>query len=366
MAIALVSTPTYPAAGSSVTLSITGGAGTVVVWELTSAPDSSALSLGLLIDGVDENDTAPIAALDVAEQELNTESFTPDVAGEYGFTAYDIRQVIAIPQYAGDPSGDQRWELLATGHGTIHVGDYTDLPIVAESGDGATLRLLVVDTTVRGASLVDSTTDLARVAALDATTVAALAALVGVAVGSVGTALTSGVNDLLSNYAGHRATVVGPPNVHPSADNQNTCNRDDADSDEGAILVLNELRDVLIAHCQNSTATGGSWHREDDYSSTPVAGPATDRASATVLSADMRERVYERHRVLDLADGDNPAPHNTNDTANPLAAPTVLDTAIISYLDALAIANPTPPAGEAEGLADMAHAFGFRLYEPAS
>src|SRR5690606_3650629 len=115
-------------------------------------PDKSGLDTGMLTDAGD----TPV------------QEFTPDVAGAYAFTAYDYRRYSGIPAYAGDPAGEARDLLVATQSGTVYVGDVMDLPIRG-NGHAVKLRLTVVNETIRGAELVDPTTDIARYAALDTT-----------------------------------------------------------------------------------------------------------------------------------------------------------------------------------------------------
>jgi hypothetical protein len=353
--MALSTTPTYPVAGSEVTLSITGASVTRWVFEITSVPSASDIDTGLLLIDIPDGATAPTSPLRAIELEYEADSFTPDVQGEYGITAHLYREIVGAPQFAGDPSGESRFIYGGTETASLHVGVYMDLPIETEDGHGATLRLQINQATVRDASIVEPTTEVARTAALDATVVAALTAIEGVAVASMGTDLQSGANDLLDNYGSHRVLIAG--GVHGVADDYNEVPLEDADSQEGAILLLNEIRDRLVAHL--TTYTDVSWHANIDLKNLPVARKATDIASATVLSADLRERCYEPHRVQ-IA---NPASHGLADGTNTLAAPTDLDDVITAYLDAIVVAVPAIPAGECQGAMEASHYYGFVVGE---
>jgi len=342
--------PTYPVAGEEVTLSATSTTGDTLAYSITSVPPQSELETGLLLL---PNSTDPRGVIQAASADLTTDSFTPDVAGEYGVMAFDLARIPGIVQHAGD-GNVERVVLKATQTGTIHVGVYMDLPIVTTQGHGATLRVTVVDETVRAAELVESTTELARVAAEQSAVESALAALVGVAVNSIGNTLATDVNDLLSNYEAHRSRTAG--SAHAAADTTNVAATTSANSTTGALHVVNDLRDTIMGHLRDSPAPGsGGWHTVDDLLNWPIAQPGNTHAAATVVLAELRERVYERHRVQVAT----PAVHGGADGTNVLSAPTVLDDAIVAYLDAVAEQSPTAPAGEVEGAQDLAHRHGF-------
>ena len=275
-----------------------------------------------------------------------TNIFVPDVPGAYGVTALEY---FNFPR-----NGTHALKSKATA--TIHVGSYLSLPIEPVNGHGSTLRILVVGSTVRRAELVDPKTELARVAALDATVAAAVTALEGVAVGSIDVDFVTDVNDLSTAYEAHRVLVGGFSNVHVSADTTNAMLREPANSVPAAIVRLNELAVRLAAH-REATSSGGAWHQFDDGKNTlQVAPSAQTLAQAIVLKADLRERSYERHRVLVAS----PASHPTADATNFLTDPRELPAAIVAYLDFIANATPTVAASEAQGIATAAAAWGFR------
>ncbi len=362
--MATSTTPTYPVVDESVVITDTSLVGTVAVVEITSVPSLSTKETGFLTLS---DDDPPISALSVAIAELETSTTTFDEPGEYGVTIYDVRRWDGAPEFDEDQGGELFYELLATYSGTVHVGFVTDLPMLAANGSGAILRLTINDRNVRAATIVNATTEAARVAALQTTVTGALIAIVGDTVTAMGTALQTGVNDLRVNYEAHRVLIAGP--VHPIADNTNSVDQGDADSQEGAISLLNEIRTELIDHMRNSTAAAARWHAvgEDDFRNLPITGQAADLASATVVSAELRERCYERHRIQELGAGappeNNPPCHTNDDAVNTLTAPTDLDSLIVAYLDALANEDPTAVTGESEGGIDAEHMYGFERPE---
>ena len=273
-----------------------------------------------------------------------TNLFVPDVPGVYGVEALEFFNF------------GKTHRLMSKASSTIHVGSYLSLPIEPVNGHGSTLRILVVGSTVRRAELVDPKTELARVAALDATVAAAVTALEGVAVASVDVDFVTDVNAMTAAYEAHRVLTGGFSNVHLSADATNAMLREPANSVPAAIARLNELAVRLAAH-REATSSGGTWHNFDDGKSTlQVAPSAQTLAQAIVLKADLRERSYERHRVLVAS----PASHPTADATNFLTDPRELPAALVAYLDFIASATPTVAASEAQGVATAAASWGFR------
>lgn len=329
--------PLYPVTGEEVAITATnpsvGGSARVV---LTSAPSRSALTE---LDSTDGGITS---------------TFTPDVQGAYVLTAYYYRRAYGIGgSGAGtDPGGESIDELTGAESTTVYVGAYADLEVRTAEGHGATLRLTVANATVRAAEWVDFTSERARMASLQAGVVAALAALVDVTVANLDDALVADVAALMSAYSAHRILTAGP--VHRSSgDTTNTLSKSTPYAVASAIDALNDLHDKLVAHM----TTGGAWHQADDTKNVPVARKASDLASATVLRADLRERVYERHRVQTSA----PAAHDNADNTNTMGAPKPLTSCIVAFLDALVTETPTAGTGEQEGAGDLANAFGFTI-----
>lgn len=326
--------PTYPAAGSAVTLASSLGDADSAVFSLTAVPATSALSLGKIVDA----------------QGDATQTFTPDVPGEYTVSS-------AARQEVGGGERGTWVKLLGVESATIHVGGYVELPIVPVNGHGSTLRLLVVNETVRGAELVSPATELARVAALDATVAAAVTAIKGIAVNSLDVDFVSDVNALATAYEAHRVKVGLGSVVHAGADTTNALLREPAYSIPAAIERLNDIADKLGKH-QQALSSGGTWHGggDDTKNTLQVAPKATTLGEATVLKADLRERVYERHRIQVAS----PSSHGAADSVNFLAPPLPLPSAIVAYLDFIATNAPSAASGESEGIADAQAAWGFR------
>ena len=358
--MALVVAPLYPLEGEDAVLSLTVTSGSATVYSLTSVPSASALSVGLLLTDVPAGIAVPEDAVDAVERGYSTNTFTPDVPGEYGVTAYDLVQWLGIPSYPGDPAGEQRWQLVASQSGTVNVGKAVDLPILTVDGRGATLRLSVVNETVRDADLVDATDEWARACILGAGVVATLAALggAGVAVNSIGNDLSTDVADLRTKYEAHRVVVGG---CHANADATNTVLRTAPNSTAGALLVLSYLEDAILGHLKDSSTAATRWHTggagtpADDFRNLPITGTPGTLAQATVFCADLRYRCYARHRVQTAT----PASHGIADPGNALTAATVLDNVIVAYLDELATIAPAAVAGEPEGVMDARQRYGF-------
>ena len=333
--MAITTSETYFAAGTEVTLATTLGDADLAVFSLTSVPDTSALALGKIVDA----------------QGVATQTITFDVPGEYGVTA------AAYQEIGGGAAGTWR-KFLGTETATIHVGGYVEMPIAPVNGHGSTLRLLVVNDTVRGAELVNPATELARVAALDATVAAAVTALEGVAVNSLDVDFVTDVNTLCSKISAHIIlTSLGGSFVHAVADTTNTLLRETANSLPGALDRLNDAASHFVAH-QQATSAGGVWHSggDDGKNLLQVAPKAATLGEGTVLKADLRERCYGRHRAQIAS----PACHGVADTNNIMAPPLTLPSAIVAYLDFVATNAPSVPAGESEGIGDAQAAWGFR------
>lgn len=335
--------PTSPVADEVVTLASSAAGGSTTRWRLTTAPASSALATGFL--------QAPDGTY------LST--FTPDVAGEYGFTAYGYYRFNGRPRYAGDPAGESRDQLAGSESGTVHVCALADLPVRTATGEGATLRLTVRNETVVAAEFVEPTSEAARIATLTTAVVAALAALVDVETDELGTDPQSGANDLRGNYEAHRVHAG-----HYSDDTISVVGAVDAASNAAAIVLINELHDRITAHQKQARSSDGKHihsqvlldvvYARDDTAYLPVTGKAATLAGAYVLLCDIRIRVYERHRTLLNT-------HSTADSTNTLTTALPLDTVVAAYLDALVDPEPNAAAGEVEGAFDLSRMFGFTV-----
>ena len=295
--MAVVISPLYPVVGEDVTITSSTNAGTITVVEVTSVPSIATLALDILrLDEADAQgqDQGDAGALKTAEQLQNTNITAFDAPGEYGVVVYQIQEIPGIPATVNDRGGERRFRILGTDTGTIHVGAIAELAIATIHGDGASLRLQVNDGTIRAASLVDHANEPSRVAALDAAVVAALAALVGQPIVSVGASLVGATNDLLRNYTAH----IADAGVHTvAADTTNDVDYTPAANVEGALFLLNQLRQALTFHLTGGSGAASPWHTDDDFSNIPTTATANNRAAATVLCAELRERVFERHRI---------------------------------------------------------------------
>ncbi len=324
------------------------------MYQLTSVPALSELETGfLLLTGVDPDDYP--SAQSVASRKKARTTFVPDVPGEYSFTVYEYREYVGAPSsFGGDPAAAARLVLVGQFSATLHCSAEVDLRVRTDKGHQGTIRLAVNDNTIRSATIDDTNGEVARVAGLDATVVTKLAALVGVTMTSVGEDLIARVQNLRVKLNAHLANAV----AHNSADTTNVAVQGEPKTVDAAIKVLNELRTRLIGHLQ-ATSTGGTWHDNDDLTSFPTASTATNIEDATVLEADLSERVYERHRVLAAAA--TPPIHNSADSTNVLTAESKLSEAIVAYLDAIVAQDPTAPSQESKGALRAAHRYGFRL-----
>jgi hypothetical protein len=183
--------------------------------------------------------------------------------------------------------------------------------------------------------------------------VAALAALVDQDVTAIATALATQANDLGVTYADHATDGTS----HPLAvDNANSIERDRTSSINEAIGFVNYLAGLITSHTSAGSEEAAPWHSEGDTKNTLLAPRATTLPGAVVLLADLRERVYERHRVQTAT----PAVHAAPDSTYTLTAPTLQDAVIVAYLDAIADASPSAAAGEPEGATLLAGAWGYR------
>jgi len=332
--LSISSSPTYPVAGETVTLSTSVGDADRAVFSLASKPDTSALSLGKIADA----------------QGNAAQTFVPDVPGEYAVLIYPSMEV------GGGATGV--WiKRLPQETATIHVGGYLELPIVPTSGHSAVLRILVVNGTVRSAELVSPATELARVAALDTTVAAAVTALESVAVNSLDVDFITDTNTLCTKFLGH-LNAYGFGGVHAMADSKNVLLVEAAKSVPAAIRRLNDLASKFRGHAESGTS-GGGWHaagQDDTKNTLQVAPTAQSLGEAIVLKADLRERCYRRH----IAQTSDPASHGLADGVNTIDDPLTLPATIAAYLDFVANNAPSIPAGESEGIGDAQAAWGFR------
>ncbi len=371
----VVITPVYPVYGETVTLAVDNLTGNMAGYYVNASPERSVQQAGFLnrrLDGGDRIDTptddepydpgADITKLqEMLDSDALTDSFVPDASGEYEFTAYELRKVRGIPSYPGDPAGEIVQDLVIAQSNSVWVGEYMDLPLVTADGDGADLRLQVNDATVRAATLVNHRTNSAAVASAQTAVTNALAACIGIPAGTIGADLLAAVNDLRAKAVLHFAEG---PNVHVAADATNVINRSGATDEQGAITLLNEVRENYVAHALDSPAVGspGAWHYNttDDLENLPLAAAATSIADATVLCADLRLRGYARHR-LTVNPGTPPICHDALSgapTALAVAA-TDLDNVVVAFFDALISTGNSAQDNENQGEVTLRSTFGF-------
>lgn len=293
--------------------------------------------------------------IETSDASLLRLSFVPDVPGEYAITGNSYMEAIAPASFDGDASGQPVRYMRDVQTTTIHVGEVLDLPIVPENGHAITLRLLFTNDSVSAAYLVDPLTTVALAASQDSGVISALQAMVGETASTVGNDLQGTVNNLRTKYEAHRIVTAG--SVHAAADSTNTVVGDDAYDEQSAIALLNNLRKTIYAHMTGASAAGSRWHTLDDTKNRIMIAPATTKAEATVLCADLTYRVYESHRVQTAS----PASHGgSGDTTNSITVTkSDLSELIRVYLNFIAQANPSVPAGLPEGATDARARYGF-------
>lgn len=331
MVAVLTYTPTRPVAGDTVTLALTGAAGDpdYARFEVVSVPDRSALTAGMLVDG----------------NGAYLKTFVPDIEGKYEITPYDVRAFVGQPQHAGDPGGEARQTVVEqVARSFVNVVGYSDLRIGTLPGHDITLRFGLFQSTIVSAELVDPATDLARLAALDTTVAAKVALLVNVTVTSITSTLLARVTALRTAYEAHRV-LVGGTFIHASADTTNVTDYEPPNTDDAALVCLQDLYEKITGHML-AGASGGTWHTNDDTKNTPLTPKPLTKAQGHVTASDLEERVYERHRVQVTS----PAVHGASDTTNTLATPTALTDVIVAYLDFIAANTGIAITGENEGL----------------
>jgi hypothetical protein len=352
--VALVTDPTYPVAGEAVTLSATSTNGaSAFAFEITSRPSASEVTLGLLLSGLATEATATSSPVEAATLGILGDTFTPDVAGEYGITIYDLIERTTRARFAGDAAGpgNARYVLLATQSTTAHVGGVVALELANTLGHNATLVLEVVNETVRAATLEYATTEIARQATLVSGVTAALTAMVGSSPATImGTILTR-ADDLASQLdtSDHYGTGQGGLTWHAASDLTNAFDGRVVVEAGNVVAGITACARSLEGHMRDYGLAATAWHSSDDLTNVWIAVPATTVGQAQVMLSDLRERGYERHRV-------NATAHTTDtDTLNALSAPTLFDNLVVAFFDEVVAASVTAPAGEPEGVADALH-----------
>lgn len=340
--------PDAPVPGDVVTVSatVTGVNGNEVACDsaqltLTSVPSGSALSTGLVLD---------------AASGLPSLSFTPDVAGVYG---YDVQRFVEYTQAPTfDGSADTHVVALDTEAGEVNVCSALVLPIVTPFGS-LTLSVVVGtdDDNIVSAELVNPTTPKAELAALDATVLAKLALIVDVAVASVGPALPAKVGAMGVAIDAHfRDSTAHPIGGGFQADSINAYNESTPYDIAEAVQKLNKIREAFRRHALNSTTSSIHWHNSsDDTKNVPIIGPAGSVGDAVVLYADMW-RCYEAHRVQTAS----PAVHPASDVTHTLGSIDPLSDLIKAVLTYMADETPAVPAAENQAQVEAISLYGFQ------
>jgi len=295
--------------------------------------------------------------------------FNPGAAGRYVFTAYEIQKGAAAygGGYQDAPDTYQSESILASNSLSIYVGDWVTTQL-GTAPDTATLRLLVVNDTIRQTTLttheeatpaiVGARTPLADSAATSATMTDAIAALVDVAastaLGNPGAVL----QNIMTQYAAHRASAA----YHYSADTDNAISTaySNPTSPGGIASSATESARLMSRHIRNDDGTGvgsQSWHQSGGQTAADMANSfilnsasSADRRSQLSLIADLW-RVYESHRVTSV--------HQASDTANACTAlPAILEIHR-KFLAAIAAASPDTPTGANPGTTTLVFSGGF-------
>jgi hypothetical protein len=325
---------TYPVAGETVAFTSTTGDSDVCEYSLVTAPADSALTAGKLVNA----------------QGVAVREFVPDVPGAFVLALFPKQEMCA------DAATGIYLKTLVTESFTVHVGAALYLDLAPTNGHRSRLKLTIVGSTVRAAELVEPATTLARDAALDTTVAAAVEALVDVTVAGLDNTLETNANALRSAWGGHRvAYSPSGPSVHNSVDTVNTTISGDARSNEAAIILVRHLAQRITTHMMPGILDQG-WHDFEDSKNTLMVSPnCTTLAQATVLSADLRFRVFRRH----IGQVSDPQSHNTADPLNDVPNAQPLSAAIVAFLDYVSSNNPTAPGNESEGVADALGRFGL-------
>lgn len=340
--------PSAPVPGDTVTVSatVTGVDGNQVACDsaqltLTSVPSGSALSTGLVID---------------AASGLPSLSFTPDVAGVYG---YSVQRFIEYTQAPAFDGGSESYTVaLDTETNQVDVCSELTLPIVTPFGALALSVVVGTDNdNIVSAELINPTTTKAELAAIDATVLAKLALIVDVAVASVGPALPAKVGAMGVAVDAHfRDATAHPTGGGYQADSINAYSESTPYDIAEAVQKLNKIREMFRRHALNSTTSSIHWHNSsDDTKNVPIVGPAGSVGEAIVLYADMW-RCYEAHRVQTAS----PAVHPASDVTHTLGSIDPLSDLIKAVLAYMADETPAVPTAENQAQVEAISLYGFQ------
>ena len=324
--------PTTPIPGEAVSLSATvAGLHSSYLaplrWRLTSVPNESTLGLGFLL-GADGS---------------YLDTFTPDVAGAYGFAVDAYWRSTVPPSYQGDPVGDRRERYRETQTSVVYAGSPMSLRIDTRGAHGGVLALVVANGAIASAELRDFRDESSRVAALACS--AELAAVVGEAIDDTPDLLTS-AEELRAKLQAHL-----PFDPWHGADDVSTVLPGEAFSHETARRNVDALSRALTGHM----ALLDSVHNEADTRNTPITSPGETDGACFVHVTDLRYRAFARH----LLQVGSPGTHLRTDLDNTLRDATRLEVLIVAFLDAIGAETATP-TGEQTGAMLAAHRLGFQ------
>lgn len=323
-----LSATSNPMPGDTVTVT-TDVDGSVKLY-LSAVPSESSLTVGALLD-------ASGASVD---------HFVADVAGSFNLTGYEYRRTY--------PNGVPFDKLVSTSTLTVKVGKTMGIAIRTLAGHGATLRLVCpgLHTAPVTASLVSPLTEISRLAILDSSVIAALAAMVNDA-DSVGPSIVTAVNTLRTKFEAHRVNLGSGTPVHYASDVTNAARREPAVSVQSAIDLLGDLYDQIRGHTISLTS-GPVHHGTDDTTRTPLMGKPSTLEQAIPCYADIAWRVFQRHI------GMTAGIHGAADSTNTLGTSDQMSAAIVAFLDAVALRTLTAPANEGQAAVDAASHYGAR------
>lgn len=338
--MAVTWSPATPVAGDDITVSVTidGIPCTSAELTITEVPTGSALATGLQLDEAGE----PVL------------TFTADVAGDYVYSVQRFTEFPAVVSFDG--GAEPHTVALDTETGTISVGASLTLPIVTTFG-ALTLTIVTDSSDVTAASLGGATTEKAVWAALDATVLTKLAAIVGEPIEDLGQTLPDAVGGMgIAIDAHFRDSTAHPTGGGYTIDSVNVYGESPPVSIDEAVNKLNKIRAAYLRHALNSTTSTQPWHNSsDDTKNLPIVAPAVTVGAATVLYADMW-RCYEAHRVQTAS----PPSHVASDVTNDLAAAGPLTDLLATILGHLADETPTVPAGVNPAQLQAVSLYGFQ------
>jgi len=303
MSITVSSNITYPIPGQVLRLTLTPTTGNYAKVYATAAPPGSKIQAD-----IDKESSG----CHLIYEGFTTEPWETqfDVSGLYVLSIDEFSKGAASygGGYKGSPDAAPTETRIGTTAYSMSIGRRLTTR-VGTSKDSATLVLYVWDSTVRATTLsvhgeatpalIDPTTPKAKNAAQVTGIVAALAALAGVAAGTLAGNPVTVFSDIAAQHNGH----VADAGHHASADSDNVLDASYLSTPTLARLSepLAELRRCQDRHMRNDSGTGtGSassvYHTVADWINLPIADPPSDAASNAIAVADCW-RAHEAHRM---------------------------------------------------------------------